>query len=250
MVYFDYISLATGLGAGIALYPIFLFVRRYRSGQAELSSRQVLVRLREEAEREHSEARASLENELTNRRLETEFEVKKAQVDIERLHTSVTEKTKVMQEREIELHSRQDRLNEREREVSTKIDRLDSEQQKLKSLYAELVKKLESVANLSQDAARTMLREALENEVRLDRQQWVANVEDEAKLTAKDRAIDIVTTSMQRYLADMVTAHSSGVVQLPNEEMKGRIIGKEGRNIKALESQPEWSLSSVMRQSR
>ena len=69
----------------------------------------------------------------------------------------------------------------------------------------------------------------------LSSEKWVQKVEEEARQTAKEKSIQHVVSAMQRYTAEQVAPHSSGVVHLPNEEMKGRIIGKEGRNIKALE---------------
>ena len=106
---------------------------------------------------------------------------------------------------------------------------------KLKNLYNELNCKLERIANMSRDEAKQALFDTLEAEVRLANQKWIQKVEEEAKQVAKEKATRIVVTAMQRYTADQVAPHSSGVVHLPNEEMKGRIIGKEGRNIKSLE---------------
>ncbi|MGD1997327.1 MAG: ribonuclease Y [Candidatus Dependentiae bacterium] len=235
MLPFDPLSLLLGFSTSVILYPAFLAIRRYRSGKAEVTGRQLLLQMHHEVDRRRHDALSALDTELERRRDEGELQLKKTQVELDRLQHSFKEKENVLREREVQLHSQQERQQERERGLSLKSDRLDAEQQKLKSLYADLVRKLEVVANLSQDEARKMLSESLESEVRLDRQQWLAKVEDETRLTAKERATDIIATSMQRYLADMVTMHSSGVVSLPNEEMKGRIIGKEGRNIKALE---------------
>ena len=106
---------------------------------------------------------------------------------------------------------------------------------KLKTLYNELITKLNHLSNMTTEDAKQALFETLEAEVKLSSQKWVQKVEEEAKQTAKDRALRHISTAMQRYAAEHVASQSSGVVHLPNEEMKGRIIGKEGRNIRALE---------------
>ena len=88
---------------------------------------------------------------------------------------------------------------------------------------------------MNREEARKALFDALEDEVMLSNQKYIQKVEEDARTFAKEKAIGVVVTAMQRYTAEQVAPHSSGVVHLPNDEMKGRIIGKEGRNIKSLE---------------
>ena len=106
---------------------------------------------------------------------------------------------------------------------------------RLKNLQIELTGKLEKISGMSQEQAKRVLFETLKDEVNLANQKWIKKVEDDSKQTAKQRSIETLVTAMQRYSSEQVTLHSSSVVHLPNEEMKGRIIGKEGRNIKSLE---------------
>ncbi len=85
------------------------------------------------------------------------------------------------------------------------------------------------------EEARQALFKMLESEVKLSNEKYIQKVEDDARQEAKEKAIQIIVGAIQRYTADQVSTTSSGVVHLPNDEMKGRIIGKEGRNIKSLE---------------
>ena len=126
-------------------------------------------------------------------------------------------------------------LQQKERNLTRMSDQLRANETKLKSLYTELIAKLERVSSMTVDDARNALYETIEDEVKLSSEKWVQKVEEEARETAKDRASNIVIGAMQRYTSEHVSQHAAGVVHLPNEEMKGRIIGKEGRNIKALE---------------
>ena len=112
---------------------------------------------------------------------------------------------------------------------------LRADEAKIKTMYTDLVSKLERIGNVTKDEAKQMLLESLESEVRLANQKWIQKVEDEARQEAKERSINHLVSAMQRFAAEQVSPHSSSVVNLPNDEMKGRIIGKEGRNIKALE---------------
>ena len=88
---------------------------------------------------------------------------------------------------------------------------------------------------MTKEEARKTLLKMLEEDVLLSNKKWVQKVEEDARQHAKEKATTIIVDAMQRHVADHVAAHSSGIVYLPSEDMKGRIIGKEGRNIKALE---------------
>ncbi len=98
-----------------------------------------------------------------------------------------------------------------------------------------MVAKLEKLSGVKQEEAKRILFESLTKEVRMVNQKLFAKIEEETRDLAKQKSIEILASAMQRYLPEQVTLHSSSVINLPNEEMKGRIIGKEGRNIKALE---------------
>ncbi|NBQ17564.1 ribonuclease Y, partial [bacterium] len=126
-------------------------------------------------------------------------------------------------------------IQQKERKVSRLSEILHANEEKLKSIYNELLHKLENVSGFSRDQAKKELGEMLQSEVQLSSQKWIQKVEEEARQTAKEKSVQITVAAMQRYVVDQVTPHSSSVVHLPNEEMKGRIIGKEGRNIKSLE---------------
>lgn len=126
-------------------------------------------------------------------------------------------------------------LQQKERNLTRLSDQLRANEVKLKTLYTELVAKLERVSGMTVDEARGALYETIENEVKLSSEKWVQKVEEETREIAKERSANIVIGAMQRYTSEHVSQHAAGVVHLPNEEMKGRIIGKEGRNIKSLE---------------
>lgn len=126
-------------------------------------------------------------------------------------------------------------LQQKERTLSRQEDMFRANETKLKNLYNELISKLERISNMTKDEAKQALFDTLQDEVILVNQKWIHKVEEDTRQKAKQQAVDIVVTAMQRYSSDYVSPHSSSVVHLPSDEMKGRIIGKEGRNIKALE---------------
>lgn len=220
---------------GLSCTPLILYMRRRRLAQAQEAIDTLLQEGQREVDALKKRQLDELREELFRKRSEAEIRIKKTTVDLEKLQYRHDQREKTIKEKEVELHAQQERLAIQERDIAKRIDRIDTEERKLKRLYSDLIKRLESIANMTQEEAKKALAESLEDEIRLEKRQWIAKHEEDVRLKAKDAAGRIITAAMQRYLADMVTLHSSSVVHLPSEEMKGRIIGKEGRNIKALE---------------
>lgn len=186
-------------------------------------------------ENEKREAFLKLKDEMFNKRKEFEFEMKRDRMDLDRLQNKINDKFEIIEKKELTLDEMRNELQKKERNLSRIEDTVRASEVKLKNIYTELLTKLERTATMTRDEAKQALFDTLDAEVRLSSQKWIAKVEEEAKQEAKDRSIRTVVTAMQRYTSEQVATHSSGVVHLPNEEMKGRIIGKEGRNIKSLE---------------
>jgi ribonuclease Y len=186
-------------------------------------------------ETERREGLVKLKDEIHKRRNEFEIEIKKERLELERLQSRLNAKSENLDKKELRLEDLSKELQQKERQLSSTSDMLRLNEAKIKNLYTELISKLENISGMSRDEARQELFNTLDSEVRLSNEKWVQKLEEETRQVAKEKAINIVVGAMQRYTADQVSASTTGVVQLPNEEMKGRIIGKEGRNIKALE---------------
>jgi ribonuclease Y len=226
---------AAGIIVGALGLVIYFLIQRNKIFQAKQVVQTMFKSAQEDIEKERRQAAYELKNELHKKRSDFEVEVKKAKIEIQQLQAKCQKKEDALDHREMLLDDLRKELQQKERDLSRKIDLFAADEIKIKKLYEELVVKLERLSGMKQDDAKKVLFESLEKEVKLVNQKWVSKVEAEVRETAKERSIHILADSMQRYLAETVTLHSSSVIHLPNEEMKGRIIGKEGRNIKALE---------------
>lgn len=231
----DLIFFLVGGAAGATLLYVFFSAQKNKIFQTKQAVQTMLRNTQDELERKRRDALNELKNELHKKRSEFEFEIKKTKIELQQLQAKAQKKEDALEHREMLLDDLRKELQQKEREFSRRLDTLGSDEIKIKRLYEELVVKLERISGMKQDEAKRVLFESLEKEVKMANQRWFAKVESEAQETAKEKSVSILTTSMQRYLADTVTLHSSSVIHLPNEEMKGRIIGKEGRNIKVLE---------------
>ncbi|MBU4269877.1 ribonuclease Y [Candidatus Dependentiae bacterium] len=224
-------------GLLLGAISIFFYFKTKKESfyKIKFEAQKLLADAKEAAENEKREALANLKRELYKKRSDFDLEIKKEKIEQQRIEHKLQKKEDAIEQREVLLDDLRKELQQKERDMSRRLDALGFDEAKLKKLYNDLVIKLEKVGGMSQDEARKILIEAMEKEVKLEKQKWLSKVDEETNIIAKDKSIEILTSAMQRYLADQVTLHSSSIVNLPNEDMKGRIIGKEGRNIKALE---------------
>ncbi len=233
------VGLGLLLGTFIVVLGVFLLLyakRKVESSQKMLAeARDRLKNAKREIEAERREALLKVKDDVYRKRHEFELDIKRERAEIDRLHSKLNSRYESIEKKEQHIDDLRRELQQKERALLRTEDSLRSEGNKLKNLYNELVAKLERLGNMTQVEAKQALLDTLESEVKLSSQKWIQKVEEETRQLAREKSRSIIITSMQRYAAEQVVPHSSGVVHLPSDEMKGRIIGKEGRNIKALE---------------
>lgn len=229
------VTTVAGALSGSFATLVLMYTRKRQLLQAKTDAAQLIKAAHEEIERTRRDAMTDLKNELNKRRSEFDLEVKRLKIEHSQTQAKLQKKQDSLDQRELLLDDLRKELQQKDRDLQRRLDGVGADEAKLKKIYEEFVVKLERISNMKQDEARRVLFETIEKDAKLASQKWVAKIEDEARETAKEKATGIMCSAMQRYLAETVTLHSSSVIHLPNEEMKGRIIGKEGRNIKALE---------------
>ncbi len=168
----------------------------------------------------------------------------------EEIHKSRTEYEKEVKERRADLQKQERRLQQKEESLDKKLDAFDRKEEELRKRQAaiastqeevNLIKKsqlevLEKISGLTQEEAKNQLLQTLENDVRHDSAVKIREIEAELKENAETMAREVISIAIQRCAADHSVEATVSVVPLPNDEMKGRIIGREGRNIRTLES--------------
>lgn len=178
-----------------------------------------------EAKDESHKYRTEIENELKDRRAEVsrqENRVAQREDNLDRKSNNLEKREQGIEAKEDQLSSRQQQINELEKKAHTLIDEQQAE--------------LERIAALSREEARQVIREETEEELSNETAVMIKQAEDQAKEEAERRAKNLIVTAIQRSAADQVAETTVSVVNLPNDDMKGRIIGREGRNIRTLES--------------
>jgi ribonucrease Y len=171
-----------------------------------------------EARDETARFRAAMERDNTERRTELQRQERR------------------LQQREESLERKIEAFEQRERKLAGRERSLEQAQEELEVVKREQLKELERISQMTEEQAKEVLLTRIENEVRSEAARRIRAIEEEAREEADARAREIITLAIQRCASDQVAEAVVSVVPLPNDEMKGRIIGREGRNIRALEA--------------
>ncbi len=227
------------VGVGIGLFGGIKYKEKRdaeRRATAEEQARLILEKAQKEAESIHQEAKLRAREEAIRykEKLEKEFEQQRQKL---------IDQEKRLSERESKLEEKIEQIDRRERELGSREEKIRALEIKLREKdkeYESLIeaqrKELERVAQLTMEEAHEIVLKKAEEEAREEAARILMRVEAETKEEAKRRAREILSLAISRCAAEFVTEKTVSVVPLPNEEMKGRIIGREGRNIRALEA--------------
>ena len=194
----------------------------------------------EEAEKEAEVIKEKKLLEVKEKFLNKKSELEK---EVQQRNQQIQQHENRLKQRELSLNQRQDDLNRKKGDLETDRKRLENQQQalarreeELKSLEAQEREKLEAISGLSADEARERLVESLKDEAKTDAASYINEIMDDAKMTANKEAKRIVIQTIQRVATETAIENSVTVFHIDNDEVKGRIIGREGRNIRALEA--------------
>ncbi len=219
------VAAVVGLLLG-ALAGYFYF--QYRSKLLVESAEHQAERIVAEAETTAKEKMIQARDEAIKLRSEAERESKTRERELRQEENR-------LQKRRASLDDRFEQLDKRERTLSQRQSALDKRYNQLEKLEKERLTELERVANMSQDEAKELLLQTVEEETRQDMARVIREVEAEAREEGERRARKLVTLAVQRIASDQVSDVAVSTVPLPSDDMKGRIIGRQGRNIRALE---------------
>jgi len=216
------VGLLVGAAAG------FLYRRRV-TGTSLLQAEEQASRILAEAETRQKELLLQTKEETLALRNSFEAEMKERRAEISRIEQRLAQKEENLDRKLETLERREQSLRDRE----AQIERLRAEAEELRQRQAA---ELERVANLSVEEARQQLLAAVEVEIREEASRRVREMEKEVEATAAQRARKILATAIQRYTSEVTAETTVSVVPIPSDDMKGRIIGREGRNIRAIEA--------------
>ena len=202
---------------------------RFQLSSSEQKADRVIQEAQKEAESKKREALLEAKDKIIRERNQLERETRERRVELQRLDRRLMQKEENLEKRLETIESQERSIANRERGLLDKEKELDREQEKW-------TKELERISGLTAAEARKLLIQSLENEALHEAQVKINLIEQEAQVTAERKARDIIVSTIQRIATDVSSEVTVSTVSLPNDEMKGRIIGREGRNIRTLET--------------
>ncbi len=227
----EYIGIAI-LMVIVGLAIGYLFSKNMANGtlrQAETQADGILKDAKYTAESLKKEALIEAKEEIHKLRSEAEKENKERRSEVQRMERRVLQKEEHLDKKLDNIERKEENLQKKEAEVKKSREQVDL-------LHKKQMEELEHISGMTFEEAKTVLLNNVEQEIRHDMAVMIKDIEAEAKDTAEKSAREVIASAIQRCAADHVAESTVSVVALPNDEMKGRIIGREGRNIRAIET--------------
>ncbi|WP_423189747.1 ribonuclease Y [Alkalibacterium sp. f15] len=207
-----------------------------RLANSKQTAEDIIEDANKEAETLKKEALLEAKEEIHSYRTEAEWELKERRSEVSRQESRIAQREDNLERKETTIDKRESSLQSRDDKLSARQKKVEELEQAAKDLLEEQNEKLLTIAGLSEEEAKSVVLKQTEKELTREMAIMVKRFEDQAKMDADKKAKNIVTQAIQRCAADQVTESTVSVINLPNDDMKGRIIGREGRNIRTLES--------------
>jgi len=196
---------------------------------AEQEAFRIVDEAKKQAEAYKKEATLSAKEEIHRARTEFEREVRERRAEIQRLERRLIQKEEM-------LDKKANMVEEKEEQLNQKLKDIQKTQDEIELLKQKQSEELQRISGLTQEEAKNIIIQNVQQEVKHELAAMIKDLEQQAKEEAAKKAREIISLAIQRYSSDYVAENTVSVVTLPNDEMKGRIIGREGRNIKAFET--------------
>lgn len=236
MIYYIIISICA-FCAGI-IFAYFLKIK-YISNKiksAEVDTHKLITDAKQQADMILKEAALEAKDKLLKMKSDFDSESKEVKLELRKRDKRVIQKEENVDRKIEQLDRKEQEFIRKEKQLKKRENDINRNEQKYNELIGEQKIQLEKISGLTAEQAKELLIRAMENEAKYEGAKLIKRIENESQKEAGKKAKKIISTAIQRYAGDYVAERTVSVVQLPNDDMKGRIIGREGRNIRALEA--------------
>ena len=226
----DIISILLGIAVGIiAGYFVRKNIYESKIGQANREADRIIKQAEDDSKRIHKEKLLEAQEEIHKLRTESERENKERRSDLQKFERRVIQKEEI-------LDKKLQNLEQKETSLGDKLKNVAKKEEEIEAIKTQQLEKLESISGITSDKAKEIILTNAERDVRREMSIMIKEIESQAKEEAEKKSREIIGYAIQKCAADHVAETTVTVVNLPNDEMKGRIIGREGRNIRTLET--------------
>ena len=228
-VVFSILLVVVGLFVGAF---IMVIINKFRINAAQKEADKLIREAKKEAEKAKRDGILELKEESFKLKKQTDEEIKEKKKELNDLNQRIDNREKSLDKRDELLTEREKNLDQKDKDLLAKQKEIQEKDAKMESIIKEQIALLEKISGFSKEKARELVMKKVEEEMNKEISIYLKEREDEAKLEADKKAKDILVSSMERYSNDVSSDQTVTTVDLPNDEMKGRIIGREGRSIK------------------
>ena len=226
----DIISILLGIAVGIiAGYFVRKNIYESKIGQANSEADRIIKQAEDDSKRIHKEKLLEAQEEIHKLRTESDREHKERRSDLQKFERRVIQKEEI-------LDKKLQNLEQKETSLGDKLKNVAKKEEEIEAIKTQQLEKLESISGITSDKAKEIILTNAERDVRREMSIMIKEIESQAKEEAEKKSREIIGYAIQKCAADHVAETTVTVVNLPNDEMKGRIIGREGRNIRTLET--------------
>ena len=227
------LSLAVGTVIGFFLQKI---ISQKKLESSKTLSARIIDEARKESENIKKESILQAKDYLLKTKAELEKESRERRIELDNLEKRLRSKEENIDKRLDGLSQKENSMENREKALSQRESLIGEKHSRLDQIIEEQRKNLEKIAGISSEEAKNHLIQSMESEAKREAAALLRKIEEETKRDAEKKSHEILAYAVQRYAGDFIVENAVSVVNLPNDEMKGRIIGREGRNIRAIEA--------------
>ena len=232
-VVFSILLVVVGLFVGAF---IMIILNKLRVNAAQKEADKLIRDAKKEAEKAKRDGILELKEESYKLKNQTDAEIKERKKELNELNLRIDNREKSLDKRDELLTQREKNLDQKDKDLLAAQKEIQEKNAKMESILKEQIELLEKISGFSREKAKELVMKKVEDEMNKEIATYLKDREDEAKLEADKKAREILVSSMQRYSNDVTNEQTVSTVELPSDEMKGRIIGREGRNIRTIEA--------------
>ena len=217
-------------------FVVSLIINRFSGNLISKKSEKMLEQTKKDIEKMKRDAAIEQKEEAHKLKMDLDKEIREKKEELKESENRLLQREANIDKRDEMYQKREAALDERENKLSEKQEEIQNEKSKVEEIKKEQLDLLEKISGFKKEKAREMVMTKVRESMSKEISEYIKEAENEAKLVADKQARELIVTSMQRYAADIANEQTVTVVDLPNDEMKGRIIGREGRNIRTIEA--------------
>ena len=222
-----------GIIVGVAILLVSLFIKKKKEESTALS---VIDKAKKDADKIKRDSIFETKEEVHRLKLEADKDIKEKKNEVKEMEERLLQRESSIDRRSESLQDREKNLDDREKNLLKKQDEIQESKDKLEEIKRQQLEELERISGYSREQAKKEVMKTVEDKMAVEIATYIKEKETEAKLDVDSKAKNLLINSMEKYAADVTNEQTVSVITLPNDEMKGRIIGREGRNVRTIES--------------